>query len=273
MPTPPTPRPWRPAPLVATGIALHTGALITVLAAPRLWPWALGVAVADHAIMATAGMLPRCSWLGPTLVRLPAPEGSSTVALTFDDGPDPEVTPRVLDLLAQRGLQATFFVIGERARRHPEILQRMVAEGHRVENHTWSHPNTFGFYGLRRLGQEIDRTQDVLAELTGRVPIYFRAPAGIRSPLLDPTLARRGLVLAAWSHRGFDTLDSDPERVFRRLAGSLRPGNILLLHDGRCATTAEGSPVVLEVLPRLLDALEAAGLRAAPLPDEAPLVG
>ncbi|MDY7095788.1 MAG: polysaccharide deacetylase family protein [Acidobacteriota bacterium] len=270
MPTPPTPRPWRPAPLVATGLALHAGALATVLAAPRLWPWALGVAVADHAVMATAGMLPRCSWLGPTLVRLPASEDSATVALTFDDGPDPEVTPRVLDLLAQRGLQATFFVIGELAQRHPEILRRMVAEGHRVENHTWCHPNTFGFYGLHRLGREIDRTQEVVAKITGRTPIYFRAPAGIRSPLLDLALTRRGLILAAWTRRGFDTMDSDPDRVYRRLVQDLHPGNILLLHDGRCATTAEGSPVVLEILPRLLDALETAGLRGAPLPDETP---
>nr|XP_061800910.1 chitooligosaccharide deacetylase-like [Nerophis lumbriciformis] len=187
--------------------------------------------------------------------------------MTFDDGPDPDVTPAVLELLEEHGARASFFLIGERAERYPELVAEIVRRGHQVENHTQHHHYHFAFLGLRRLGTEIDRSQDVLGRLAGRSPKYFRAPAGIRSPLLEPQLARRGLRLASWTRRAFDTVERNPQKVVRRLLRGLRDGDVLLLHDGSAARDSEGRAVVLGALPTVLEELAARGLRAVPLPD------
>ena len=104
---------------------------------------------------------------------------------------------------------------------------------------------------------EIVRAQESIARVTGSLPRFFRAPAGLRNPFLDPVLNGLELRLASWTRRGFDTVNRDPETVYRRLAKSLRGGDILLLHDGNAAFGAEGSPVILDVLPRLLATLRA----------------
>lgn len=263
-------RPWRPTPLLQASLAAHTAALGWVAWSPAHWPEALAVAVVGHAVMGTAGMLPRCDWLGPNLRRLPA-TATDGVALTFDDGPDPAVTPAVLDLLDEHGARATFFVIGERARRHADLTREIAHRGHRLENHTQHHSKGFAFFGPRHLGREIDEAQTVLEEITGRTPRYLRAPAGIRSPFLEPVLARRGLMLASWTRRGFDTTDRNPGRVRRRLLGGLGAGDVLLLHDGNSARAPGGRPVVLEVLPELLEAIETGSLTTVFLPEPAPV--
>jgi len=239
---------------------------VALAVVPRYWPLSLAAAVANQLMLAAIGMWPSSCLLGPNLVRLPtdSPQG---VALTFDDGPDPEVTPAVLDLLELHGAVATFFCIGERAVRHPEILQEILRRGHRVENHTFFHSPFFAFSSPRGLDRELNRAQEALAKLTAREPSYFRAPAGIRSPLLEPALARRGLHLAAWTHRGFDTAERNPHRVVQRLLRHLSAGDILLLHDGNSARTRDGRPVVLEALPRILEALGEKGLKTLPLPE------
>lgn len=259
-----TPRPWRCPPLVAGSVALHALALPVLAAVPGLRAPALALMIADHAVLMGAGMLPRTRTLGPNLRRLPA--GQNRVCLTFDDGPDPEVTPRVLDLLDRHGARATFFCIGELVERHPELTREIVRRGHRVENHTHRHLNRFAMLGPGGLAREIDRAQGAIAAATGRAPELFRPPAGIRSPLLEPLLAKRGLWLASWTRRGYDTVRSDPERVLAALVRELSDGDVLLLHDGRAARTRDGEPVVLEVLPRLLERLEADGLDAVALP-------
>jgi peptidoglycan/xylan/chitin deacetylase (PgdA/CDA1 family) len=127
-------------------------------------------------------------------------------------------------------------------------------------NHTWSHPNGFFFLGPGALRAQIARTQDLLADAAGAPPLWFRAPAGIRSPILEPLLARAGLRLASWTRRGFDTMERNPDRVAHRLTRGLRAGDVLLLHDG-------GNAGVLGAFPRVLDALAAARLRGVPLPE------
>jgi peptidoglycan/xylan/chitin deacetylase (PgdA/CDA1 family) len=138
--------------------------------------------------------------------------------------------------------------------------------GHLIGNHSWSHSPAFWFSGPRRLARELDRTQELLESLGGLAPRYFRAPAGVRSPLLDPFLRWRGLHLVSWTRRGFDTVTRDPSKVVDRLVNSLGAGDVLLLHDGSVARTGSGRPVVLEVLPRLLDTLDARGLQPVLLP-------
>lgn len=258
--------PWRPSPLVAGSAVAHGAVLTGLVVAPQLWPWGLGALLAVHAALAIAGLVPGSRLLGPVLTRLPPPVRDE-VSLTFDDGPDPEVTPRVLELLAGAGARASFFVIGERATRHPDLIRDIVGGGHLVENHTWSHPSGFALLGPQTQARELDRAQTALADLTGRAPAYLRAPAGLRNLLLDPLLPRRRLHLAAWTRRGLDKADGNPRRVSRRLSRRLAAGDILLLHDGRPAATANGNPVTLDVLPELLDTLARRGLRSRPLPE------
>jgi peptidoglycan/xylan/chitin deacetylase (PgdA/CDA1 family) len=221
-----------------------------------------GALFADHLAIAGASIAPGSRLLGPNLTRLPeAAARRGEVALTFDDGPDPEVTPQVLELLARRGVLATFFCIGRRAAAHPGLAAEIVRRGHRVENHSYAHSSAFAWYLPAALRRDIHAAQETLQRTAGRRPRLFRAPAGIRSPLLERELVAAGLALASWSRRGFDTVSRRPERVLRRLLRNLAAGDVLLLHDGSAARDRRGTPVVLEVLPRLLDELAARGLR------------
>lgn len=253
---------WRMPVLVRITFVLHAAAVPALLLAPAHWATVLAVIAANHLVLTLTGLWPRSTWLGANWTALPpvcAARGE--IALTIDDGPDPVVTPKVLDLLDRYRVKATFFCIGERAARHPELCRAIVARGHDVENHSQHHRHNFSLMGRAGLLREIGAAQDTLAAVTGRRPRFFRAPAGLRNPFLDPVLARLGLRLAAWTRRGYDTRRGDAHQVARRLLEGLRPGAILLVHDSHCALTADGQPVVLEVLPMLFDAAERAGLR------------
>ena len=259
---------WRPSSLIQFSAGLHAAGIVALAAVPSRRPLIAKALILNHAILCAAGMLPRSRLLGANLSRLETdPRSQPRVALTFDDGPDPEITPQVLELLATYGAKASFFVIGRRAERHPGVLAEIIGRGHRLENHTYHHSNAFAFNGPRGLGREIDRAQRCLERLSGRRPTYFRAPAGMRNPWLDWVLARRRLKLASWTRRGFDTVDRRPRRVTRRLLRGLADGDVLLLHDGNAARGPSGRPVVLEVLPRVLDALAEHGLQGTGLPE------
>lgn len=255
-------RRWSPAPLVRASIWTHAAAGAAVLAHPALAVEMAALVAANHAVLGTC-MHPQGALLGDNLRRLP--DGAAGVALTFDDGPDPEVTPRVLDLLDAHGVRAAFFVIGARARAHPALIRDMLRRGHAVENHTERHSPLFALRGPLALWRELGEAQDSIAAAGGVLPRFFRAPMGLRSPLLDPVLAMHGLALVSWSRRGHDALKRDPAAALARLLRGLTVGDILLLHDGNCARDAEGRPVVLSVLPRLLPALAARGLPVVPL--------
>jgi len=254
--------------VVRLSVALHALAALGLLLQPSGWAWLLGGIAANHLLLGAIGMWPRSRMLGPNLIRLPTMrDRGGVVALSFDDGPDPEVTPRIMDLLEQQGATASFFCIGERAEAWPEIVRDLARRGHSVENHTQRHPYAFACFGIGALRREIEAAQLTLGRLAGVSPRFFRAPAGLRSPLLDPVLSRTGLLLASWSRRGHDCVRRDPEAVLRQITSRMRDGDILLLHDGSCARTRDGTPVVLAVLPPLLDHLRARGLRAVSLPD------
>ena len=258
--------PWRPSPIIVLSAALHAVALLLTLWHRPWWPWMLAAVVADHLLLLAVGLTPRSALLGPNWTRLPAASRlRCQVALTIDDGPDPAVTPQVLRILAEHGARATFFCIGARAERHPELVRACVQAGHAVENHSFHHHYWFCLLGPRALARDIERAQGTLARITGIRPRFFRPPAGLRSPLLEPVLQRRGLRLASWTRRGLDTLSGDAERVLARLTRHLGAGDILLLHDGHAARGRRGEPVVLEVLPRLLRLLHSQGLQAVTL--------
>ena len=259
--------PW-PAALRAS-VGLHVAAGLSAAAVPGALPWALGAVLANHALLTAAGLWPRSAWLGPNVTRLPATAVAS-VAITIDDGPDPEVTPQVLDLLAAQGARATFFCIGQRVREHPAVVRRIVAAGHSVQNHSLRHRHHFSLAGPAALAREIGDAQAVLADTTGVLPHCFRAPAGLRNPLLDPVLHRLGLHLVSWTRRGYDTREADAGRVSARLLRGLAAGDILLLHDGHARRSASGQPVLLQVLPGVLQRLRQAGLHTVTLGDALP---
>jgi peptidoglycan/xylan/chitin deacetylase (PgdA/CDA1 family) len=252
---------WRMPAFLRVSAGVHAAAVLTAAAQPHLWPLALGAIAANQAAIGAAVLCPTSSWLGPNIVRLPAAAAERReIALTFDDGPNPDVTPLVLDLLDRHNARASFFCSGARVERHRDLAREIVARGHRIENHSYWHRHTFAMLGLRGYERELRRAQEAILAATGRAPQFFRAPAGLRNPFLDPVLNRLGLRLCSWTRRGFDTATRDPKRVAARLLDRLTPGDIVLLHDGNCARTVNGTAVVIEVLPRVLDACAARGL-------------
>lgn len=257
---------WHPTLFIRASVVLHGLALAAMIAGPGLWRWALGAVVFNHLVITAIGLWPRSHWLGPNWTGLPsAAAARGEIALTIDDGPDPIVTPQVLDLLDRHAAKATFFCIGEKAARHPDLCRQIVSRGHAVENHSQHHRHHFSLLGPRGFARELRAAQETLTTITGQQPLFFRAPAGMRNPFLDPVLARLGLRLASWSVRGFDTRIGDAGRVKGRLLRGLRAGAILLLHDGNAARSPRGVPVILEVLPDLLKTAAAAQLRAVTL--------
>lgn len=231
-----------------------------------LWPWSLGIVFINHLILTIAGLVPRSTLLGPNIIRLPPDaEQRGEVSITIDDGPDPEVTPQVLNILDRYGARATFFCIGRLAAQYPELCREIIRRGHSIENHSLSHKWYFSLLGPWSILREIRGAQILLGNITGQQPLFFRATAGLRNYKLDPVLAHLGLRLCSWTRRGFDTRVGDPDLVFRILVRDLNCGDILLLHDGNSATTAEGRPVILDVLPRLLDRLAELNLHSVSL--------
>lgn len=248
-------------PVFVASAVWHLLMVTAWIAMPAWWPAWLAALALNHLVLTVAGLLPRCALLGPNLRRLPAAAcARGEVAITLDDGPDPEVTPRVLAQLREAGARATFFCIGQRLRRHPELVRAIVDGGHLIANHTEHHSHRFAFLGPAGFRREIEAAQRTIEALAGQRPRFFRAPAGLRNPLLQPVLAALGLQLTAWTRRGYDTVRGDADRVFGVLTRDLAAGDILLLHDGNAARTAAGEPVVLAVLPRLLARLRERGL-------------
>src|SRR5580704_12799724 len=252
-----------PSALLKVSALVHVAALAALVLAPRWWPWSIGAVLANHVVLALGGLLPRSRLLGPNWTRLPAPAG--TVALTIDDGPDPQVTPAVLDLLARHGVRATFFCVGEQVARYPELARRIAREGHEIGNHTEHHRYLFSLFGPARVRREIAQAQSSIESVCQVVPRFFRAAAGLRNPFLQPCRTRLRLHLPRCTRRAYDTVNADTERVLQRLTRNLAGGDILLLHDGRAARTPAGTPVILAVLPRLLPKLAERGLRCVTL--------
>ncbi len=255
---------WRPTSFSAAALTLHAAVPPWLLLAPADWPRALAAMAGSHALLGLAALWPGNQMVGPSITCLPGrPPG--LVSLSFDDGPDPDVTPSVLDLLDRHGARASFFMIGARAATHPALVREVVSRGHEVENHTMRHRLGFACLGMGGQRQELLQAQSILTRLSGRPPRLARVPAGVRSPLTDPVLHSLGLRHAAWTRRGLDTRTRDPDLVLRRLTAGLQDGDVLLLHDGNSARTAAGRPVVLETLAPLLRLLDARGLRSVPI--------
>lgn len=213
----------------------HVIAIVTALAgatAIALGSYlARGIIFAAFAIVMAFGVaLPQWRMFGPFICQ--GDRSQRRVALTFDDGPDPRSTPALLDLLRAEKVPATFFCIGRNVAAHPELAARIASEGHLLGNHTFTHSNATNFFGLARLTDEMTRTQSATRDAAGVSPVYFRPPMGLSNPRMFKAAAALGLKVIGWTARGLDTQIRDPERVARRILRGVRPGAIILLHDG-----------------------------------------
>jgi peptidoglycan/xylan/chitin deacetylase (PgdA/CDA1 family) len=208
--------------------------------------------------------MPSARILCPTASRFRASSGE--IWLTIDDGPDPEDTPRILDLLDRHRARATFFLIGARAASHPELVAEIVRRGHEVGCHTQTHPvATFWCASPRRVRAEIDDALGAMAGGGAARVRWFRAPAGIKNFFLARTLTARGLRCVGWSVRSFDCGARVPGVVAARVLRQVRPGAIVLMHEGPSLRPA----VRVAALTLVLKGLEERGLACVlPAPEQ-----
>lgn len=244
-------------------VALILEAALLPHAALRFaWPFTLLVFAG---VVGFLVLSPRTQVFVPTVFR--ARGAQPRIAFTFDDGPDPTWTPRVLDLLAEHGAKGTFFVVGERAAAHPDLIGRITREGHEVGCHTQSHAFGFHFWTAGQIARDIQRAQDVLQKLVGRPARMFRPPQGIRVPQLQAALDRLPVrpVCVTWTARGFDSRPTTAARIEANLLPSVRAGSILTLHDGTGFGGGRDRAPTLAALGRLLGAAAARGLTCVAL--------
>lgn len=194
-----------------------------------------------HALWLIPTLRPNVQWFGPVITRFAA-EGRE-LWLTIDDGPTDDTMP-VLELLASRGVPATFFLKGSLAGQWPDRVQAILSGGHTLGNHSYSHPSaTFWCLPPAWIASEIDRCNAIL----GPMP-FFRAPVGMKNPAIHPALAARGMRLIGWSVRGFDTVTTDAAAVAARIVPRVEPGAILVMHQGRAQSIACITRVIDDLL-------------------------
>ena len=228
----------------------------------------LAIGIASGIWFWWACTVPSSTFFRPVLVR--GPREGNRICLTFDDGPAPPYTEKILDILREHKVPATFFVCGKNVERYPDLLRRMVAEGHAIGNHTYSHLFVY-FKSRKRLAEEIDHTQDIIEKVIGTRPTLFRPPYGARWFGLMPILKKRHMQLVQWSATGYDWHKGTPGIVESSLT-ELTAGAVILLHDGsntRPAGQIDRSATV-GALPLIIDEARQRGYTFAPLLDFLP---
>lgn len=156
---------------------------------------------------------------------------SKEVALTFDDGPHPQYTPKLLDLLYEKKIQATFFVIGECAKKYPDIIKRMAEEGHTIGIHSYYHKPSFTFLSRLAVINDLKKSKTLLEKIAGYDISLFRPPYGVTNPNIAGAVKVLNLQSVGWNIRSYDTVKKSESKVVERIERSLSPGSIILLHD------------------------------------------
>lgn len=251
-------------PWIVPSYIVAAALVIGILAAP-VPALALGIpGIILAGLLAYGIFRPGSVLLYPTVTH--GPRGRACVALTFDDGPDPEVTPRVLDALARHNAHTTFFVIGRALAEQPELARRIAAEGHTLGNHSWRHGRLQNFYRRKDFELEITRGEEAIRAVTSEPQPLYRPPIGIKSPALARIAYRRGMRVVAWSLHSRDTRIRDPERIARRVLKKVRPGDIILMHDGH-DLPHKSRPACAEALEMILQGLDERGLECVSVPE------
>lgn len=230
---------------------LLVGAVLLHRAGHSMWPGYLALAVLYMAICAYGASVMSFQFFMPARCRGAA--GSQAIALTFDDGPVAGKTGRLLDILAQHRVPATFFCIGHRVQAGQQLVQRIHAEGHLLGNHTYWHGTLFDLLPASRVARELAETDEAICAGTGLRPRFFRPPYGVTNPMIARAVRKRQYTVAGWSVRSFDTVTSDPARLLKRVTKSLKGGDVVLFHD-HCEST-------LTILPAFIEHVKKLGLK------------
>jgi peptidoglycan/xylan/chitin deacetylase (PgdA/CDA1 family) len=237
-------------------VVAATAALFLLWVGPPLW---LGMALllGYLAVILAGVMIPRLAMFAPVLWRVP--NGRSEIVLTFDDGPSPESTRKVLATLSRFAAHATFFVLGTKALAVPEVLREIAAAGHEIGVHGDHHDRLLSLRHPDRIASELERALTVVADATGERARLFRPPVGHVSPRTALAARRLGLTLVGWSVRGRDGLPgTTAAAALRRVVAGLRPGAIVLLHDA--SERGQYEPAGVEALPAILEEIRRRGL-------------
>lgn len=182
------------------------------------------------AIVGIGVAFPQFSFFGKFICR--GKKSQRRVALTFDDGPDANSTPQLLDLLRAEKIEAAFFCVGKNVAANLELSARIVREGHLLENHSYEHSSATNFFTTARLKKALAQTQTAIQEATGIVPQFFRPPMGLSNPRIFRAARELNLKVIGWTIRSLDTITTDPKKIVARITRRLKPGAIILLHDG-----------------------------------------
>ena len=218
----------------------------------------IGAQFALLTLCGASAFFPHWQVFGPAFSR--GPVDRPEIALTFDDGPHPVWTPRLIDALDREGHRATFFLIGERAERHPELVRQIVASGHQVALHGHDHRWQVLFWP-RAIREDFARGLGALREACGRIPRCYRPPIGLAGPATLEAVSAWGLTLVAWTLRPYDAKATSAQ-VLRARLRKIQPGDIVLLHDAPTVRPEAETPIALEVLPQVLSDLKERGLRS-----------
>lgn len=177
------------------------------------------------------------------------------ISITFDDGPNPEFTPKVLSLLNDHNAKATFFLIGKKAEKHPNLVQQIIAEGHTIGNHSYSHSNNFGFFPSQKVTDELKQSNSILKQITGKEIKMFRPPFGVTNPNIKKALKSTRHFSIGWSKRSLDTTNLSGEKILKRITSELKKGDIILLHDSSDKSVAVLEQLLLTLTPHKLQSV------------------
>jgi peptidoglycan/xylan/chitin deacetylase (PgdA/CDA1 family) len=230
--------------------------------AVRLIELALGLSAAGATTMGLGIFHPHSTFFGPSIWR--GPRDRPQVALTFDDGPHPTFTPRIAQHLDEHRALATFFCVGAAVERNLDVVRALVAAGHEIGNHSYSH-NTFGdLFVAARLAADLERNQALLSTCAP-APRFYRPVAGVRNPKVHAAARQVGLSIVTWTNAPRDGVWRLTPEKMRRLAARARPGDIIALHDGTLSEQTDLRESTVRSLPTLLEGLRARGLSCVTL--------
>lgn len=227
--------------------------LLVLISQGSAWSWSYAFLI--HGILLIGLFVPNSTWLGPILKRLPTDQ--KEVWLTIDDGPSDD-TPILAEILGKMGVSATFFLRGKELAARPQVLSMLLANGHSVAHHTWHHSLAwFWTYSQGKVEREIADFAALVAIYDSPMLPAFRCPAGVKNPFLHTALQRHGLTLVGWTVRAYDGITCDIASGLARLLQGLRPGAILLVHEGK--NDGDGTPASVELVRQLVEKVRAKG--------------
>lgn len=217
--------------------------------------WLVFVVFLYLLLLFLAVLIPQLNFFVESLHRIPA--SGNSVVLTFDDGPMPGHTEKVLAVLAEKKAKACFFLIGKNMEQHPELVKQIITEGHQVGHHSYSHVNTFPMWSTQKVKEDIAKAATILEDITGQQNLRFRIPFGLSNPNIAKAIQQCNFQSIGWSLRTYDTMSKSKEQLVQTILSKVKAGDIILLHDWGTYT--------VDALPEIIDGVRGKGLELSGL--------